>query len=44
MVMGYRLNESRVLESDLMAVSALSGLGYNTGLGFKHNSNSNKGL
>ena len=41
------INESRVLESDLMAVStALSGLGYNTGSyqGFKHNSNSNKGI
>ena len=41
------INESRVLESDLMAVStALSGLGYNTGAyqGFKHNSDSNKGI
>ena len=41
------VNESRVLESDLVAVSAaLSGLGYNTGAyqGFRHNSDSNKGI
>ena len=41
------VNESRVLESDLIAVSsALSSLGYNTGAyqGFKHNSDSNKGI
>ena len=41
------VNESRVLESDLIAVSsALAGLGYDTGSyqGFKHNSNSNKGI
>jgi hypothetical protein len=41
------INESRVLESDLIAVSnALAGLGYNTGAyqGFKHESNSNKGI
>ncbi|MFV8362896.1 TonB-dependent receptor [Flavobacterium sp. ZT3P35] len=41
------VNESRVLESDLVAVSAaLSRLGYNTGAyqGFKHNTNSNKGI
>lgn len=41
------VNESRVLETDLIAVSsALSNLGYNTGAyqGFKHNSDSNKGI
>ena len=41
------INESRVLESDLIAVStALGSLGYNTGAyqGFKHNSDSNKGI
>jgi hypothetical protein len=41
------VNESRVLETDLVNVSnALSNLGYNTGAyqGFKHNSNSNKGI
>jgi hypothetical protein len=41
------INESRVLESDLIAVSnALAGLGYNTGAyqGFKHESNSSKGI
>jgi hypothetical protein len=41
------VNESRVLESDLVAVSAALGrLGYNTGAyqGFKHNTNSNKGI
>ena len=41
------INESRVLESDLIAVSkALSNLGYETGpyQGFKHESNSNKGI
>jgi hypothetical protein len=41
------INESRVLASDLVAVStALGDLGYNTGAyeGFKHNSNSNKGI
>jgi hypothetical protein len=41
------INESRVLESDLLAVSnALGTLGYNTGAyqGFKHNSDSNKGI
>jgi hypothetical protein len=41
------VNESRVLESDLLAVSsALNLLGYNTGAyqGFKHNSDSNKGI
>lgn len=41
------INESRVLASDLVAVStALGELGYNTGAyeGFKHNSNSNKGI
>ena len=41
------INESRVLESDLMAVqSALYGLGYNTGAyeGFTHDSNSTKGI
>jgi outer membrane receptor protein involved in Fe transport len=41
------VNESRVLESDLIAVStALGSLGYNTGAyqGFKHNSDSNKGI
>ena len=41
------VNESRVLESDLMAVqSALSDLGYNTGAyeGFIHKSESNKGI
>ncbi|MBC5839246.1 TonB-dependent receptor [Flavobacterium muglaense] len=41
------INESRVLESDLIAVSsALYSLGYNTGAyqGFKHNSGSNKGI
>ena len=41
------INESRVLESDLMAVqSALDGLGYNTGAyeGFTHDSNSTKGI
>lgn len=41
------VNESRVLESDLIAVSsALNRLGYNTGAyqGFKHNTNSNKGI
>lgn len=41
------INESRVLTSDLMAVSnALKGLGYDTGAydGFIHNSNSKKGI
>lgn len=41
------INESRVLASDLTAVStALKGLGYDTGAydGFIHNSNSNKGI
>lgn len=41
------INESRVLESDLMHVSsALRGLGYNTGAyqGFIHNSGSKKGI
>jgi hypothetical protein len=41
------VNESRVLESDLIAISsALGGLGYDTGSyqGFKHNSDSNKGI
>ena len=41
------INESRVLESDLIAVSnALQNLGYNTGAyqGFKHESNSSKGI
>lgn len=41
------INESRVLESDLIAVSdALAKLGYNTGAyqGFKHKSNSSKGI
>ncbi|CAC9974495.1 TonB-dependent receptor [Flavobacterium panici] len=41
------INESRVLESDLIAVSdALAKLGYNTGAyqGFKHESNSSKGI
>jgi len=41
------INESRVLESDLIAVSnALAALGYNTGAyqGFIHESNSNKGI
>ena len=41
------VNESRVLESDLVAVSAALGrLGYNTGAyqAFKHNTNSNKGI
>ncbi|RED26701.1 carboxypeptidase family protein [Flavobacterium cutihirudinis] len=41
------INESRVLESDLIAVSnALANLGYNTGAyqGFKHESNSSKGI
>ncbi|NRT12032.1 carboxypeptidase regulatory-like domain-containing protein [Flavobacterium sp. 14A] len=41
------INESRVLASDLVAVStALGNLGYDTGAyeGFKHNSNSNKGI
>jgi hypothetical protein len=41
------INESRVLESDLMAVSnALNSLGYNPGAyqGFTHNSDSNKGI
>ncbi|MFV8346386.1 TonB-dependent receptor [Flavobacterium sp. ZB4P13] len=41
------INESRVLETDLMNVSnALSTLGYNTGAfqGFTHNSDSNKGI
>ncbi|MCG9793572.1 TonB-dependent receptor [Flavobacterium algicola] len=41
------INESRVLESDLVAVStALSTLGYDTGAyqGFTHNSDSNKGI
>ena len=41
------INESRVLESDLMAVqSALSGLGYNTGAyeGFIHEAGSTKGI
>ncbi len=41
------INESRVLESDLIAVStALKGLGYDTGAyqGFKHKSNSRKGI
>ena len=41
------VNESRVLETDLIAVSsALDKLGYNTGAyqGFTHNSNSNKGI
>ncbi len=41
------INESRVLESDLMAIqSALSGLGYNTGAyeGFIHEAGSTKGI
>ncbi len=41
------INESRVLESDLIAVSkSLATLGYNTGRyqGFTHNSNSSKGI
>jgi hypothetical protein len=41
------VNESRVLATDLMAVSnALTTLGYNSGpyQGFKHNSDSNKGI
>jgi hypothetical protein len=41
------INESVVLESDLMAVQgALSGLGYDTGAyeGFTHNANSSKGI
>ena len=41
------INESRVLESDLMAVqSAMSGLGYNTGAyeGFTHEAGSTKGI
>jgi hypothetical protein len=41
------INESRVLESDLVNVSnALATLGYNTGAyqGFTHNSDSNKGI
>ncbi|KFF05707.1 TonB-dependent receptor [Flavobacterium reichenbachii] len=41
------INESRVLESDLIAVSnALANLGYNTGAyqGFIHESNSTKGI
>lgn len=41
------VNESRVLESDLINVSnALKNLGYDTGAyqGFKHNSNSSKGI
>ena len=41
------INESVVLESDLMAVQdALSGLGYDTGTyeGFTHNANSSKGI
>jgi hypothetical protein len=41
------INESRVLESDLMAVqSALSGLGYDTGAyeGFTHEAGSTKGI
>jgi hypothetical protein len=41
------INESRVLESDLMAVqSALSGIGYDTGSyeGFTHDSGSSKGI
>ena len=41
------INESRVLESDLIAVqSALSGLGYNTGAyeGFIHEAGSTKGI
>lgn len=41
------INESRVLESDLIAVSnALANLGYNTGAyqGFIHESNSSKGI
>jgi hypothetical protein len=41
------INESRVLESDLIAVSsALAKLGYTTGAyqGFTHNSNSTKGI
>ena len=41
------INESRVLESDLMAVqSALSGLGYDTGAyeGFIHEAGSTKGI
>ena len=41
------INESRVLESDLIAVqSALAGLGYDTGAyeGFIHNSESTKGI
>jgi hypothetical protein len=41
------INESRVLESDLMHVSTeLGKLGYNTGAyqGFTHNSDSNKGI
>ncbi|WP_337965165.1 carboxypeptidase regulatory-like domain-containing protein [uncultured Flavobacterium sp.] len=41
------INESRVMESDLIAVSnALKGLGYDTGAyqGFIHESNSNKGI
>ncbi len=41
------VNESRVLESDLIAVSkALANLGYNTGAyqGFTHDSNSKKGI
>ena len=41
------INESRVLESDLIAVStALANLGYNTGAyqGYIHNSNSKKGI
>ncbi|WP_310555437.1 TonB-dependent receptor domain-containing protein [Flavobacterium sp.] len=41
------INESRVLEADLIAVSsALAGLGYNTGAyqGYTHDSNSTKGI
>lgn len=41
------INESRVLESDLLNVSnSLAGLGYNSGIyqGFTHNSNSTKGI
>ena len=41
------INESRVLESDLLAVqSALAALGYDTGAyeGFIHNSESTKGI
>jgi len=41
------VNESRVLETDLIAVSnALKGLGYDTGTyqGFIHNTDSNKGI